>query len=238
MAGNPEKLNIEAFFKISYGLYIVSTESKGKMNGYISNTVFQVTAEPARFAVCCNKNNLTADMISESGKFSISVLARDAGQELLSLFGYRSGRDVDKFSNTKYIVSDSGVPVVTEDCLAWFECRVNQAVDVGTHILFTAEIIGSDMIDPDGEPLTYAWYREKRKGKSPKNAPTYIEHDEAYDSAGTGTQYKCVVCGNIYNPAVGDPDNGIPAGTDFKDLPDDWRCPLCGADKASFEAIS
>ncbi|HPS57018.1 MAG TPA: flavin reductase [Spirochaetota bacterium] len=237
MTGNPGTLNLEAFYKISYGLYIVSTKSGGKMNGYISNAVFQVTSDPARFAICCSRNNFTAGMISESGLFSVSVLAQDAGQELLSLFGYQSGRDVDKFTNTKHIMADSGIPVVTQDCLAWFECRVNQSVDLGTHILFTAEILNSEIIDAKGEPLTYSWYREKRKGRAPKNAPTYIEHDESADAAGTGTRFKCVVCGNFYDPAEGDPDNGIPAGTDFKDLPGDWRCPLCGADKASFEEV-
>lgn len=238
MAGSPGKLNLEAFYKISYGLYIVSTGSNGKMNGYVSNAVFQVTAEPPRFAICCSRNNFTAGMISDSGLFSISVLTRDAGQELISLFGYQSGRDVDKFATTKHIITDSGVPVVTEDCLAWFECRVNQAVDVGTHILFTAEITDSELLDASGEPLTYAWYREERKGRAPKNAPTYIEHGEPDGAPGSVSRYKCVVCGNIYDPAAGDPGNGIPAGTDFSDLPDDWRCPLCGADKASFDLIS
>ncbi|MEW6137679.1 MAG: rubredoxin [Thermodesulfobacteriota bacterium] len=47
--------------------------------------------------------------------------------------------------------------------------------------------------------------------------------------------YVCQVCGYVYDPAVGDPDNGVPAGTAFEDLPDDWVCPVCGADKSSFE---
>lgn len=50
-------------------------------------------------------------------------------------------------------------------------------------------------------------------------------------------KYKCEVCGHIYNPAAGDPDNGIPAGTAFEDLPDDWVCPVCGEGKEVFEAV-
>lgn len=48
-------------------------------------------------------------------------------------------------------------------------------------------------------------------------------------------KYECQVCGYIYDPAEGDPDNGIAAGTAFADLPADWECPLCGASKDDFE---
>jgi rubredoxin len=47
-------------------------------------------------------------------------------------------------------------------------------------------------------------------------------------------KYVCNVCGYVYDPAIGDPDNGIPAGTPFEKLPDDWKCPLCGIDKKEF----
>lgn len=47
-------------------------------------------------------------------------------------------------------------------------------------------------------------------------------------------KYQCVICGHIYDPKVGDPDSGIPAGTAFEDLPEDWVCPVCGVGKASF----
>ena len=48
-------------------------------------------------------------------------------------------------------------------------------------------------------------------------------------------KFKCVPCGYIYDPAVGDPDNGIAAGTAFADLPADWVCPECGVGKDYFE---
>lgn len=50
-------------------------------------------------------------------------------------------------------------------------------------------------------------------------------------------KYVCKVCGYVYDPAVGDPDSNIAAGTDFKDLPEDWVCPTCGAPKSSFEPM-
>lgn len=49
--------------------------------------------------------------------------------------------------------------------------------------------------------------------------------------------YECTICGYIYNPAGGDPDNGIAPGTKFEDIPEDWVCPLCGVGKDKFEKI-
>ena len=48
-------------------------------------------------------------------------------------------------------------------------------------------------------------------------------------------EYRCTVCGYIYDPAAGDPDEGVAAGTTFDDVPEDWVCPDCGADKSFFE---
>jgi rubredoxin len=51
-------------------------------------------------------------------------------------------------------------------------------------------------------------------------------------------KWECTVCGYIYDPAVGDPDGGIAAGTRFEDIPDDWHCPVCGADKSAFKKVA
>ncbi len=50
-------------------------------------------------------------------------------------------------------------------------------------------------------------------------------------------KYECLVCGYIYDPAEGDPDNGVAPGTAFENVPDDWVCPVCGVEKAEFEAV-
>jgi rubredoxin len=52
------------------------------------------------------------------------------------------------------------------------------------------------------------------------------------------SKYKCLMCGYVYDPAVGDPDNGIADGIAFEDLPDDWTCPDCGVGKDEFEAVA
>jgi rubredoxin len=86
----------------------------------------------------------------------------------------------------------------------------------------------------DDEPMTYAFYREIKGGKSPKTAPTYIQEDFKKE-VDKMQKYKCTVCGYIYDPEQGDPDSGIKPGTLFENLPDNWVCPVCGADKSLFE---
>ncbi len=168
-------INIDAFFKVTYGLYIVSSKLKDKLNGFISNSVFQVTAEPNKFAVCCHKNNFTATLIKESNVFSVSVLQKETKSRLIGLFGYRSGRDVNKYENVNYIFGKAGAPIVIEDTVAWFECKVTHTFDVGTHLLFIGEVVSSDIVNSEAEPLTYTYYRDVKKGFAPENAPTFID---------------------------------------------------------------
>lgn len=168
-------MDLQALFKISYGLYIVAAQRDTNLNGYISNTVFQVTAEPPRLATCCAKQNFTSELIQASGAFSVSVLSQETPQPIFQRFGYQSGRDVQKFTNLNYQFGLTGAPIVLDYTLAWFDCRVIQTVDIGSHLLFIAELVDSHLIDPDGIPMTYAYYREVRRAKAPKNAPTFLD---------------------------------------------------------------
>jgi flavin reductase (DIM6/NTAB) family NADH-FMN oxidoreductase RutF/rubredoxin len=229
-------MNIEAFFKITYGLYVVSSRSGKKINGYISNTVFQVTAEPPRFAISCSKNNFTCGLIKESKAFAFSVLEKDSSANLIGTFGYKSGKETEKFDGFKFKTGKTGSPILLDNTLAWFECRVIQTIDAGSHLLFIGELIDGDLLDTEKDPLTYNYYREVKKGKAPKNAPTYIDEKKspAKDKRTEKTKYVCPACGYIYDPELGDPDNGYPAGTPFENLPADWTCPLCGTPKEEF----
>jgi flavin reductase (DIM6/NTAB) family NADH-FMN oxidoreductase RutF/rubredoxin len=229
-------MDIEAFFRISYGLYVVATVHENKNNGYISNTVFQVTASPARFAIACSKDNHSAAMIKQSGVFSISVLQQETRADIFGTFGYRSGKDIDKFEKFSFKKGQTGVPILLDDTLAWFECELEQTFDVGSHLLFIGKVIQNGLLSTEGEPLTYAYYREVKKGKAPKNAPTYMDTSSISQQTSVvqDQKYYCTACGYIYDPAVGDPDSGIPPGTRFEDLPDDWVCPVCGTEKADF----
>lgn len=235
-------MNHEAFFKISYGLYIISAAHNGKKNGYIGNTSFQVTADPSQLAISCHKDNLTTDMIRQSGCFSMSVLKQEAKSELIGLFGYQSGKDVDKFKSVAHKTASTGAPIVLDDSLAWFDCKVVNEFDVGTHVIFIGEIMENELIDKYGKPLTYEYYRDEKKGLAPKNAPTYVEkaHEEkAEEKMKSGDKalkkFKCVICAYVYDPEKGDPSLNIPPGTSFEDLPDDYECPICGAGTDMFE---
>jgi len=232
-------INFETFFKVSYGLYLVSSKFQDTKAGYVANTVFQVTANPPKFGISCNKDNFTAEIIKKSGAFAFSVLGELASTGLIGDFGYRSGREIDKFRGVNYFIGETGSPVITDSCVAWFDCRITDTFDVGTHLLFIGEAIASDLINLDIKPLTYKYYREVMKGYSPKNAPTYVEksllESEVSKEAIENELWQCLLCHYTYESEKGDPISGIEPGTKFEDLPDDWTCPICGADKSMFE---
>ena len=165
-------LNREVFTQLSYGLYIVTSRLDGKLNGQIVNTVLQVTSEPPRVAVIINKDNLTHEYISKSKVFGASVLDTSTPMTFIGLFGFKSGRNVDKLSQVEFTEGATGAPLVTDHCLSVLEARVIEQVDVGTHTLFVGDVVSADVLR-SGEPLTYAYYHTHLKGKSPKTAPTF-----------------------------------------------------------------
>lgn len=224
-------INFEALFKVTYGLYIVSSGDKNKGNGYISNTVFQVTAEPPTFAACCNKDNYTVDFIKKHSAFSVSVLEQDASSDIVGKFGYKSGKDMDKMAGTEITYGETGVPIVLNNCIAYMEFKVIDTVDVGTHLMFIGELVSSTLLDETKDPLTYLYYRKVKKGLSPKNAPTYIEPSklETKEPAVGSKKFQCPTCGYIYDEAE--------EGVKFEDLPDDWVCPACDEAKSEFYEI-
>ncbi len=209
------------------------------MNGQIVNTVFQVTSTPPRIAVSVNKKNLTHEYIVNSGIFSISILDESTPLEFIGRFGFKSGRDVDKLCDIKVIKGIDNCPIITENSLGIIEVSVINQVDVGTHTLFIGDVVSAKKLR-EGTPLTYAYYHQVKRGKTPKTAATYIaptlDTDKITAIAKT-RKYQCEVCGWIYDPEIGDPEHGISAGTPFDELPDDWTCPLCGASKAQFRMI-
>ncbi len=228
-------INEEALYNLTYGLYVVGSVKDGKVNAQIANTVIQVTSEPPKISVTLHKNNLTHEYIKDSGVFSVSILSQDTPPHFIGTFGFKSGKDVDKFSNVKYVVGKTGAPIIVENALAVMEAKVVGSLDIGTHTIFVGEVVASDVVKK-GTPLTYEYYHKIKKGKEPKNAPTYREEPKT-DSAKTGEEYVCKVCGYIYDPTNGDPDNNIEPGTPFEKLPDNWTCPVCGASKSDFEKI-
>jgi flavin reductase (DIM6/NTAB) family NADH-FMN oxidoreductase RutF len=123
-------------------------------------------------AVIVNKINLTHDFILESEVFGASVLDESVTLKFIGLFGFRSGRDVDKLAEVGFVMGSTGCPLVTENCLSWLEAVVIDKIDVGTHTLFVGEVISSRIIK-EGNPITYLHYHTALKGKAHKQSPTY-----------------------------------------------------------------
>jgi len=233
-------INPAAYFTLTYGLYIVTSGDKNNANGFIANSVFQVTADPPKIAVSCNKNNLTNGLLNQSGHFAVSVLAQDASSSLISDFGYKSGREVQKLLHKSLIYGETGVPVVTDDCLSYFECKITDRFDAGTHIIYIGEVISSDVLNSSKPCLTYDYYRNVSKGAAPENAPTYVNPSlfkPAEAPAAHNQSYKCTVCGYVYEESEGDASQGIAPGTSFSQLPDGWLCPLCKTGKEDFRKL-
>lgn len=135
-------MNAKALQKLSYGLYLISTEHEGKAAGCVVNTFTQATSSPARVTVTINKGNFTTGMIQKSGKFTAVVLAQDAGMELIGRFGFRSSSDLDKFEGWKTAVGKNGVPYVAEQVVAQFECRVIGELDARNPHCFSGRPAG------------------------------------------------------------------------------------------------
>jgi flavin reductase (DIM6/NTAB) family NADH-FMN oxidoreductase RutF/rubredoxin len=148
-----------ALFKISYGLYIVTSLDGDKINGQCCNTFFQITSDPARVAVGINKSNYTHQFIENSGKVGIGILGQ-TGHDLVRNFGYRSGRDSNKFEGISYTKGETGVPIIT-DCIAFLEGQVVDKMDCGTHTLFLIDVLSGDL-HSDAEPMTYAYFRQTK----------------------------------------------------------------------------
>jgi len=236
-------MNLESFFKLSYGLYVITAKDGDNLSGYIANTAFQVTAEPPQIAISCHKDNHSAKTIDKSKAFGISVLERDADTGLIGTFGYSSSTDTDKFKDVDYKIGSTGSPLILSDSIATFECEVVDKFDVGTHIIFVGKVVDTELLNESKDPLTYAYYRDAKKGLAPKNAPTYIDKEKleekkqkpkTEESESDGANFVCTICAYVYEPKFGDETQGVPAGTSFADVPEDWVCPVCAAAKSFF----
>lgn len=227
-------MNTKALFKLAYGLYIVTSRKGERLNGQIANTVFQITSEPPTLAISINKKNLTWEYIKDSGVFAASVLCQETPLSFIGQFGFKSGRDINKLEGINYRIGQTKAPIVIDNATAVFEAKVTKELDVGTHTIFVGEIVDADVLN-EKACMTYDYYHTVKRGTTPKTAPSYVE--EKKEAAPKMDKYKCSVCGWIYDPEIGDADGGIAPGTPFEKIPDNWKCPVCGAAKTEFEKI-
>lgn len=176
-------MNTNVLFNIAYGLYVLTANENGKDNGCIINTVMQVTSDPVQIAIAVNKRNFTTGMIQNTKKFNISVLSENSKFEIFKRFGYQSGKDVDKFSDffdTKR--SPNGVLYITKNTNSYMSAYVKQEIDLGTHILFIAQLVEAEKLS-EIPTVTYNYYQ-----KNIKPAP------QSTNKKG----WRCKICGYIY----------------------------------------
>lgn len=215
-----------AFFSLSYGLYVIASKDGERRAGCIANTFQQVTASPIKASVALNKENATTSVVRSSGRFTATCLSQEATMELIGTFGFHSSADRDKFTACAAAADARGLPYVAERACARFSVRVEQEVDLGTHVLFVGEVEEAEKLDPC-EPITYAYYHQVKGGKTPPKASSYLP-DVASAAASTADipqpkfAWRCTLCGHV----------------EFVDeLPDDFVCPVCGVGKDMFERI-
>ncbi|HCF50176.1 MAG TPA: High molecular weight rubredoxin [Syntrophomonas sp.] len=232
-------MDANIFRKISYGLYVISSTMEGKLNGQMANTVFQITSDPALVGIGVNKNNLTNQFIKNSGVFTVSILPQSVPLDLIGHFGFKSGREIEKYASVPFQLGETGAPYLVENSIGYLEAEVVDSIDVHTHTVFIGKVINAAVFSEE-EPLTYAYYHLLKRGeaKPPEPSRPVAEKKEAKIADPRLQKYECPICGYIYDPEAGDPDSGISPGTAFADIPDDWVCPVCGVSKDQFEPMA
>ena len=207
---------------LSYGMYVVGSKEENKDVGCIVNTVVQITSDPMTIAVSINHDNYTNEIIKKTKKFTISILSENTDISVIGTFGYKSSRDINKYENID-VLEMEGMPALKNSC-GVIACEVIDTLETSTHTVFLGKILDMKKIK-DEKPMTYKYYHEVLKGKSPEKAPTYIKEENKEtekEEKKTKTVWKCKVCG--YE-------------VEMDELPDDFVCPICGKDKSYFEKI-
>ncbi len=200
-------MDTQALYKIGYGLYVLTANENGKDNGCIINTVMQVTSDPCKIEIAVNKANYTCEMIQRTKKFNISILDEGTPFDVFKIFGYQSGRNIDKFaefSDTKR--SPNGLLYITKNTNAFMSAYVKQEIDLDTHILFIAQLVEAEVLS-EKPTATYDYYQRKIKPQ-PEETPK--------------KGWRCKICGFIY---------------EHEELPADYICPICKHGAIDFEKL-
>ncbi len=176
------KNDLSALFNIGYGLYVITSNDGKKDNGLIVNTVTQVTNTPNRIAVTINKENYSHHIIKQTGIMNINCLTVDAPFKVFEAFGFRSGRNVDKFADCEPLRSDNGLVFLPRYINSFMSLKVEQYVDLDTHGMFICSITEARVLS-DRETMTYTYYQDNVKPKP-----------ETDGKKG----YVCKICGYVY----------------------------------------
>ena len=243
-----------AFNKLSYGLFVLTARDGNKLNGCIINTAQMLTDSPKRITVAVNKQNFTHDMIVKTGEFNVSVLTESVTMKTFEHFGFRSGRDNEKFLDFEdFELSANGIPYITAHTNAFFSAKVVSASEFGTHTLFVAEVTEASVLS-DEPSITYAYYfahvKPKKAAAPAPTAPGWVckTCGYVYEGEELPEGFECPIC--KHGPE--DFEKVVPAekpkghkwvceicGFEYEgdSLPDDYECPLCKHGKADFRQV-
>lgn len=201
-------MNSKAMYKLTYGLFVLTAKDEKKDNGCIINTAMQVTTTPNCVIITVNKENLTHDMVKETGEFNLSILTEKTDFDTFKNFGYQSGRDVDKMKEITIARSANGLVYLPDTANAYISAKVVESMDLGTHTMFIANVTDMEILKEESS-VTYDFYQANIKPK-----PEKTEKKKGYI---------CKICGYIYE---GEP------------LPKDFICPICKHGAEDFEKLS
>ena len=183
------KINPTALFNIGYGLYVVTAKDGDKDNGCIVNAVTQLTDKKLRVAVTINKQNLTHDMVKNTGVLNVNCLSEETPFEIFEYFGFQSGRNVEKFVSPNLQRSENGL-VTLPYTNSFFSLKVEQEVDLDSHTLFICEVTEAQVLS-NKPTMTYTYYHKNVKPQ-PKMT--------------SSKGWVCTICGYVYEGEELPPD--------------------------------
>ena len=197
-------MDSKALYKLTYGLFLLTTQENGRDNGCIINTAMQIASNPTRISIAVIQSNKTHDMILNTGIFNVSSITTEADFELFRRFGMQSGRDVDKFEGFDSVVrSDNGLFYLTHSSNMYLSAKVTEHFDLGSHTLFVGELTGGKVLS-DAPSCTYGYYQSDIKPGP---------------AASQKRSWTCSICGYVY---------------EGEEIPEDFSCPLCHHGKEDF----
>lgn len=215
-------MNEKALFQIGYGLYLVAANENGKDNACIVNTVMQVTQNPIRLLVSVSNQNLTHDMIKNTGKLTVSVLTEKTPFAVYSHFGYQSGKKVDKFEDFEDVTRcANGCYRLNRNSSAYFCGNVCDSFVLDTHTMFLVEVTDADIVSSQ-TPVTYEYYQKYVKQPYKPVAKKNEAKTEETKAGEKTNSYVCKICGYVY---------------EGESLPEDIICPICKHGAADFEKL-
>lgn len=201
-------MDTKTMYKLTYGLFVLTSGLDGRDSGCIINTAGQVASEPNRISISVNKANFTHDLVKNSGKFNLSILSEETSFDTFRHFGFQSGRTVDKFDGYEACVrSANGLFYVTAGTNGYISATVEQSLDLGSHTLFIASIDDMEVLS-SAPSVTYAYYQSNIKPKPEKT------------KSDGKTVWRCRICGYVY---------------EGEELPADFICPICKHPASDFE---